>query len=523
MRLGMHPRLPARGGGFTALFLSLTVIGTSPAAVIHVPGDQPTIQAGVDAAQLGDMVLVAPGTYTGAGNINVNVTKDIAIVSEGGPEVTTIDMQGSGHAFTLRSNLPASARVEGFTITGGTTIAEGGGIRIDQASPTIRNCVFIMNYAGQGGGGMAVLSLDSTASVIQPTIENCTFHSNANGGLLLYGNAISMLIRNCTFTENVGRGVVVRASSLYGAFGASARFEECDIRANTGGGVLFMTGSSDGQFFNCEITNHTTAEDGAGVQDVSFAGRPSFDGCLFARNHSTGRGGGASIAGDQGALFNNCRFEDNSALTGGGLYHTGQSNHDDPVQNCQFIHNSAQQAGGGLYFSTDGIGRLSRNLFWGNSAGQRGGGAYLGRGNSAVCAVISSTLASNSAPEGAGLFVFDLPGPPTLIDHTIIAFSGIGPAVNCQFFTADAICSDLFGNAGGDWVACVSGELGTDSNIALDPMFCDAPNGDFRVSSTSPCAPPQSACGLIGAYDVGCGLTSVEPSTWGSVKAAFYR
>jgi hypothetical protein len=65
--------------------------------------------------------------------------------------------------------------------------------------------------------------------------------------------------------------------------------------------------------------------------------------------------------------------------------------------------------------------------------------------------------------------------------------------------------------------------LGVDGNISLDPQFCDLANGDFRVSSTSPCAPPQSGCGLMGAYDVGCGVTSVEPSTWGSVKGAFYR
>ncbi|MFH1374400.1 MAG: hypothetical protein ABII79_11450 [bacterium] len=34
------------------------------AATIHVPADQPTLQAGIDACGAGDTVLVAPGTYT---------------------------------------------------------------------------------------------------------------------------------------------------------------------------------------------------------------------------------------------------------------------------------------------------------------------------------------------------------------------------------------------------------------------------------------------------------------------------
>lgn len=39
---------------------------TARAAVINVPADQPTIQNGIDAAVNGDVVVVAPGTYSEA-------------------------------------------------------------------------------------------------------------------------------------------------------------------------------------------------------------------------------------------------------------------------------------------------------------------------------------------------------------------------------------------------------------------------------------------------------------------------
>jgi hypothetical protein len=48
----------------SVIFTCVLTIGSADAAtVIHVPADQPTIQAAINVAVNGDTVLVSPGTY----------------------------------------------------------------------------------------------------------------------------------------------------------------------------------------------------------------------------------------------------------------------------------------------------------------------------------------------------------------------------------------------------------------------------------------------------------------------------
>src|SRR5215831_18962667 len=117
------------------------------ASIIDVPGIQPNIQAGVDAALSGDTVRVAPGSYTGAGNFNIDTGgKNITIQSSGGAASTVIDMTGAAsnnpmHAFDIHSG--ETVTISGFTIK--NSYFANGAITVADSNLTITQCIFIGN------------------------------------------------------------------------------------------------------------------------------------------------------------------------------------------------------------------------------------------------------------------------------------------------------------------------------------------------------------------------------------------
>ena len=90
-----------------------------------------------------------------------------------------------------------------------------------------------------------------------------------------------------------------------------------------------------------------------------------------------------------------------------------------------------------------------------------------------------------------------------------------------------ASCTDIHGNAGGDWIGPIASYNGTNGNFSLCPSFCNADFGDFHLCDGSPCLPGNHPtgrnCGVIGAWDAGCscGPSRTEPSTWGAIKSMY--
>jgi hypothetical protein len=235
------------------------------AEVINVPGDLPTIQAGINAAVDGDTVLVEPGTYTE--NINF-LGKGIVVGSRyilerdpGYIETTVIDGGNPADPDTascvlIISGEDSTAVLEGFTLTNGTgtvwtdehgagDYTEGGGLLIQAAAPTIKHNIFINNEAVRrppgviSAGGGAIRCGDGN-----PRILNNIFYANEGrygGGIVLnYSGAViknNLIAHNTGGQDFGGSGLWILENSI-----APKIIENNTIVENTsslnGGGVL---------------------------------------------------------------------------------------------------------------------------------------------------------------------------------------------------------------------------------------------------------------------------------------------
>lgn len=166
------------------------------ATVIHVPTDAPTIQSAVDLAVSGDVIQVAPGSYSGVGNVNVAIrSKRISIESSDGPELTEIDCRFSGPAFDTQEfdAIDRSTRISGFTIR--NAFSDWGAIRAD-APVRIDHCRFIDNQSRINGGAISGRG--------SAWISHCLFDSNhcASRGGAVYFQQCAPIIDHCTFVNN---------------------------------------------------------------------------------------------------------------------------------------------------------------------------------------------------------------------------------------------------------------------------------------------------------------------------------
>ncbi len=188
----------------TICFLAVLIAGSALAAVHHVPEEYATIQAAIDACNDSDIVIVAPGRYSGPGNRNINFNgKQITLRSTNPSDpnivnTTIIDPEGKGRALIFCTGENNDSIVTGFTITNGYALLGGAIYCYNNSSPTVANCLITSNAAVFGG------AIACTNSESRPKINNCRITANSAlvGGGALYCNGASPEIVNCIISGN---------------------------------------------------------------------------------------------------------------------------------------------------------------------------------------------------------------------------------------------------------------------------------------------------------------------------------
>ena len=132
--------------------------------VLRVSEEYASIQSAIIDANNGDLILVEPGIY----NEQIDfLGKNISLVSlpfsgyeDNNIGIVTLDGGGQGPVVTINSGEDQSSILLGFRIRNGYSQNYGGGILIENSSPTIDRNIITDNTSGScggGGGGIAIL------------------------------------------------------------------------------------------------------------------------------------------------------------------------------------------------------------------------------------------------------------------------------------------------------------------------------------------------------------------------------
>ncbi len=383
------------------------------------------------------------------------ITREVLILSKG------LTILGDGDASSVIIDCLGSPNTRGFHIENSTSGVHIANITLFRASANYFD--FDSSIFDFNGGGIKVLNS-------QLSIANCRFLSNYAGD---FGGAIH--------AENS----IVEVNSC--------SFDSC--HGGSGAAIFLIDCSSCSIVSSSFVNGYATSAAGA---IFAFRSQVRMENCEFTNNYAWispfwNGGYGGAIYTEQGTLkIGDCRFFDNSTHAGGGAVYCWNSALE--LDRSLFANNhiSCNSSSGGKDLLDDG------------------GALYSNGGN---CSITSCTFVDNRT--GCGGSAVYVAGQTSTINQCIIAASDTAYAFEGN---ASFSCTNIFGNAGGDWTGSIASQLGQNGNISEDPLFCGAFPGDYRLNASSPCAAANNSCAVtMGSEAVGCDVLCGDPNLSGAV------
>lgn len=425
---------------FSAFFTTLL---TANAQDLLVPGDFPSIQEAIEAAETGDRVLVSPGIY----NEQIDfLGKSIQVVGELGPEVTTINGGGvDGYVVSIVAGNPTQTRLIGFTVTGGNSPSfsiPGGGLWISGGGATIQNCIFTGNH-GSIGGGLSIFE-----GVVEINNTQVSQNSALQGGGL-YCEFAELTIRDSQFTGN--------SAIQFGGAAAINWLSELDCKnclfqgnsANSFGGAIYanlaviqadqLTIADNGEVEQFESSFSVKPLGGGGIYTTSTSGRVSAS--RIVRNNA-GFGTGVYVAQSGTLEFVNTLIADNGAEIAAGQGAVYCNSASPVLINCTIAGNGGFSS---VFTTFNSFPAVRNSILGGLVNGIDAQSPTAGNGNTKLdfCLVQGQPFA---ATEGGGnIVVTDLPGLDAAADYALLPGSPAIDAGNNSFVPSD-ITTDLLGN-----------------------------------------------------------------------------
>jgi len=523
------------------LLLLLAPLEARAEELLVGPGETYTkIQAAIDVALNGDTVKVKDGTYAEAIDFK---GKKITVFSVSGRLNATIDATGIAKSAVVAFKTAETAEsiLDGFTLTGGTgaptvtnsSILVGGGIFIDKAAPTVKNCFLTKNTAAKGGGiaiqGLAGGGTFTDCGIVenQGTATSGAVGAGISINIPAGSVALEILFKDVVINKNwaktsgtgLGGGVHIIGTNV----NAKVTFVNCIVTENVVGSTnppVAVAGDGGGMYLDTcpvvilggEISNNFGLKGGALVlkgQGLKSAitGLPNAPVVIQGNKAlDTGGGGGAIYIPDAATrlTLSYVKMAENIAGSGGGgaiLFDGGSP----VIDSCQFLDNSTIESGGAFRFKPTAVkATVMNSIFLRNRANTSGGAIYVSSSTAAPATFSNCVFTKNTSLSGGGA-VYNK-SPSNYVQKFFYctfyaneATTGIG-GIECDVSTAGLLIwnSILWDNKPADLDTSLSAKIGYSDLKApvitkagmlnIDPLFTapDADPPDFHIGLTSP-------------------------------------